>query len=146
MTLERPDTSQKATLVNLDEKWYGTVAEIGAGQETARLLFQVGGAAGTVAKTMSAYDMSFSDAIYGKNTRYVSRERLQQMLDHESGLLGVSETSSDLRDLLDRQGTDPRAAEAVALFLVERIGNLLHRFDSTLLRVTNCDFTHYVSL
>ena len=87
MTLERPDTSQKATLVNLDEKWYGTVAEIGAGQETARLLFQVGGAAGTVAKTMSAYDMSFSDAIYGKNTRYVSRERLQQMLDHEYGLL-----------------------------------------------------------
>jgi len=87
MTLQRPDLSQKATLANMDSAWYGTLAEIGAGQETARLLFQVGGAAGTVAKTMSAYDMSFSDAIYGKNTRYVSRERLQQMLDHEYGLL-----------------------------------------------------------
>jgi hypothetical protein len=87
MSLNRPDVHQKATLVNLDSDWYGTLAEIGAGQETARQLFQVGGAAGTVAKTMSAYDMTFSDAIYGKTSRYVSRERLQQMLDHEYNLL-----------------------------------------------------------
>lgn len=73
--------------MNADRAWYGTVAEIGAGQETARWLFQVSGAAGTVAKTMSAYDMRFSDAIYGDTKRYVSRQRLQQMLDHEYGLL-----------------------------------------------------------
>ncbi len=64
-------------------KSYGTFAEIGAGQEVARRFFHVGGAAGTIAKTMSAYDMSFSDAIYGPTDRYVSRARLRTMLDHE---------------------------------------------------------------
>ena len=62
---------------------YGTFVEIGAGQEVARRFFQVGGASGTVAKTMSAYDMTFSDAIYGPAERYVSRARLQTMLEHE---------------------------------------------------------------
>src|SRR4029077_17723869 len=71
----------------LDAKKYGTFAEIGAGQEVARHFFHVGGAAGTVAKTMSAYDMTFSDAIYGTADRYVSRNRLQTMLDHEYNLL-----------------------------------------------------------
>ena len=58
-------TNKKAFQINLDAKKYGTFAEIGAGQEVARRFFHVGGAAGTVAKTMSAYDMTFSDAIYG---------------------------------------------------------------------------------
>ena len=80
-------TNRKALTVNLDAAKYGTFAEIGAGQEVARWFFQAGGAAGTVAKTISAYDMSFSDAIYGKAPRYVSRERLSLMLDHEYALL-----------------------------------------------------------
>ena len=80
-------TNRKALTINLDEAKYGTFAEIGAGQEVARVFFQAGGAAGTVAKTISAYDMTFSDAIYGKAPRYVSRERLSHMLDHEYGLL-----------------------------------------------------------
>lgn len=77
------DTHQKALQINLDPRWYGTVAEIGAGQEVARWFFRVGGAAGTIAKSMSAYDMSVSDAVYGTAARYVSRPRLQAMLDHE---------------------------------------------------------------
>ena len=80
-------TNKKAFQINLDQKKYGTFAEIGAGQEVARRFFHVGGAAGTVAKTMSAYDMTFSDAIYGSTDRYVSRARLQKMLDHEFELL-----------------------------------------------------------
>jgi hypothetical protein len=80
-------TNRKALTINLDESVYGTFAEIGAGQEVARLFFQAGGAAGTVAKSISAYDMTFSDAIYGKAPRYVSRERLATMLDHEYALL-----------------------------------------------------------
>lgn len=81
------DPHGKALEVNLDPETYGTLAEIGAGQEVARWLFRVGGAAGTIAKAMSAYDMTFSDAIYGPCERYVSRERLVRMLDHEFGLL-----------------------------------------------------------
>jgi hypothetical protein len=87
MTTEEPNpqtnTHQKALRVNLDPRWYGTFAEIGAGQEVVRWFFRVGGAAGTVAKSMSAYDMQVSDAIYGPARRYVSRERLQAMLDQE---------------------------------------------------------------
>ncbi len=77
------DTHQKALRINLDPSKYGTFAEIGAGQEVARWFFRVGGAAGTIAKSMSAYDMIVSDAIYGAAERYVSRQRLQKMLDHE---------------------------------------------------------------
>src|SRR5438094_9011547 len=80
-------TNKKAFQINLDAKKYGTFAEIGAGQEVARRFFQVGGASGTIAKTMSAYDMTFSDAIYGPTDRYVSRVRLGTMLDHEYMLL-----------------------------------------------------------
>ncbi|WP_223671146.1 TonB-dependent receptor [Kangiella shandongensis] len=80
-------TEQKALAVNLNDKQYGTFVEIGAGQEVARQFFSAGAAAGTVAKTMSAYDMEVSDAIYGKAGRYVSRERLEQMLEYEYGLL-----------------------------------------------------------
>ena len=77
---------EKALVINLDPLRYGSFAEIGAGQEVVRWFFRVGGAAGTVAKSMSAYDMAVSDAIYGKAPRYVSRERLQMMLDREHRL------------------------------------------------------------
>jgi hypothetical protein len=80
-------TNRKALTINLEEARYGTFAEIGAGQEVARHFFQAGGASGTIAKTISAYDMVFSDAIYGKAPRYVSHERLTTMLDHEYRLL-----------------------------------------------------------
>lgn len=80
------DTHQKALKINLDPRWYGTFAEIGAGQEVVRWFFRVGGAAGTVAKSMSAYDMTVSDAIYGSGDRYVSQSRCQSMLDREFGL------------------------------------------------------------
>ncbi|MEC8927765.1 MAG: TonB-dependent receptor, partial [Verrucomicrobiota bacterium] len=81
------DTQQKALAINLDRRKYGVFAEIGAGQEVARWFFRAGAASGTVAKSMSAYDMEVSDAIYGESVRYVSQNRLRQMLDHEWGLL-----------------------------------------------------------
>ena len=87
MSQEPISIEQKALRLNLDKSRYGTLAEIGAGQEVARWFFRVGGAAGTVAKTMSAYDMKVSDAIYGPGPRYVSRERLEAMLEHEFSLL-----------------------------------------------------------
>src|ERR1700732_637892 len=85
---ERPklSTNQKALKINLDPMFHGAFAEIGAGQEVARWFFQVGAAAGSISKSISAYDMAVSDAIYGKCKRYVSRERLQSMLDHEHKL------------------------------------------------------------
>jgi hypothetical protein len=83
MEREKQDTHQKALQVNLDPTKYGTFAEIGAGQEVARWFFRVGGASGTIAKSISAYDMVVSDAIYGPSDRYVSRNRLQMMLEYE---------------------------------------------------------------
>ena len=80
------DVHAKALHINLDKRRYGTFAEIGAGQEVVRWFFRVGGAAGTVAKSMSAYDMTVSDAIYGKADRYVCRPRLEAMLEHEHRL------------------------------------------------------------
>ena len=82
-------TLDKALRINLDEKKYGTIVEIGAGQEVARQFFKSGAAAGTIAKTMSAYDMKFSDAIYGvqEDGRYVSRARVQAMLEKEFDLV-----------------------------------------------------------
>jgi len=82
-TSQSEDTHHKALQINLDPRWYGTVAEIGAGQEVVRWFFRVGGAAGTIAKSISAYDMAVSDAVYGQVDRYVSMARLQTMLDHE---------------------------------------------------------------
>ena len=79
-------TNQKALKINLDANRYGTFAEIGAGQEVARWFFKVGGAAGTISKSISAYDMAVSDAIYGRCKRYVSCERLLSMLDYEHKL------------------------------------------------------------
>ena len=76
-------TRQKALALNLDASKYGTFAEIGGGQEVARWFFSVGGAAGTVAKSISAYDMAVSDGLYGPAKRYVSRQRLEAMLEQE---------------------------------------------------------------
>ncbi len=91
------DTHQKALTLNLNPKIYGTIAEIGAGQEVSRWFFHVGGAAGTVAKTISAYDMVVSDQLYGKGSRYVSRDRVQAMLEREFSLLQerLGETRGD---------------------------------------------------
>jgi hypothetical protein len=80
------ETHQKALRINLDATRYGSFAEIGAGQEVVRWFFRVGGAAGTIAKSISAYDMAVSDAIYGPAERYVSRGRLEAMLEHEHEL------------------------------------------------------------
>jgi len=80
---DKLSTHEKALRINLDPMRYGTFAEIGAGQEVARWFFKVGAAAGSISKSISAYDMAVSDAIYGRCKRYVSRERLQGMLDHE---------------------------------------------------------------
>ncbi|MBL9161076.1 MAG: TonB-dependent receptor [Verrucomicrobiales bacterium] len=87
MDTDTPTTHQKALQINLDPVTYGAFAEIGAGQEVARWFFRVGGASGTVAKSMSAYDMQVSDAIYGHADRYVCEQRLRTMLEHEWSLL-----------------------------------------------------------
>ena len=97
---ERPGTHEKALRINLDKLAYGAFAEIGAGQEVARWFFRVGAASGTIAKTISAYDMVVSDAIYGQSDRYVSRKRLEAMLEHEFDLL--------LERLNDKRGDHTR--------------------------------------
>lgn len=90
------DTKDKALRINLDNKKYGTIVEIGAAQEVARNFFRAGAAAGTIAKTMSAYDMKFSDAIYGvQSGRYVSKARVKAMMDKELEL--VIERVGDIR-------------------------------------------------
>ena len=76
----------KALQLNLDSGIYGTFAEIGAGQETANWFFRASGTAGLVAKSISAYDMTMSDALYGHSERYVSCERLEAMFDHAEGV------------------------------------------------------------
>ncbi|QBQ39771.1 nicotinamide mononucleotide adenylyltransferase [Sphingobacterium psychroaquaticum] len=89
MAREIFETKRKALKINLNPDIYGTFAEIGAGQEVARNFFEAGAASGTIAKSISAYDMAFSDAIYGEEEsgRYVSRTRLTKMLEHEFNLL-----------------------------------------------------------
>ena len=84
-----PTIKQKALKINLNENIYGTFAEIGAGQETVRQFFRVGGASGTIAKSLSAYDKDFSDAIYGveDDKRYVTQNRLKKMLVQETDLI-----------------------------------------------------------
>jgi hypothetical protein len=86
-THNRPDTLEKALKINLSRLIYGTFAEIGAGQEIANWFFRAGAASGTMAKSMSAYDMTISDEIYGKANRYVSRQRMCAMLEHEYSML-----------------------------------------------------------
>src|SRR5271154_1924573 len=80
---EKNDVHHKALSINLDPTTFGSFAEIGAGQEVARWFLMVGGASGTVAKTISAYDKEVSDDLYGSGSRYVSKQRLEAMLDSE---------------------------------------------------------------
>jgi hypothetical protein len=82
-SVEKVDVHRKALTLNLDPSTFGSFAEIGAGQEVARWFFTVGGASGTIAKTISAYDKQVSDDLYGSGSRYVSRQRLEAMLEHE---------------------------------------------------------------
>src|SRR6202045_4089751 len=82
-TDEKVGTHQKALTINLNDSIFGSFAEIGAGQEVARWFLTVGGASGTVAKTISAYDKEVSDDLYGSGSRYVSRQRLEAMLESE---------------------------------------------------------------
>ncbi|GAA4842895.1 TonB-dependent receptor [Algivirga pacifica] len=91
MDFKRLATRDKALHINLDSSIYGSLAEIGAGQDVAAHFFKAGGASGTIAKTMSAYDMAFSDAIYGPEPtkRYVCQSRVEKMLDKEYRLLGA---------------------------------------------------------
>ncbi len=98
-------TKNKALRLNLDEKKYGTIVEIGAGQEVARHFFVAGAAAGTIAKTMSAYDMKFSDAIYGvqEDRRYVSKSRVKAMMEQEFAL--VLDRVGDVRSRASRYFT-----------------------------------------
>jgi hypothetical protein len=100
MSINTLTTHQKALSINLDQSVYGTIAEIGAAQEVARWFFRVGAAAGSVAKTISAYDMQVSDEIYGKVGRYVSRDRLEAMLDREFSQL--------IQRLGEKRGRDTR--------------------------------------
>jgi len=100
MSKHAPDTHEKALSINLDDKIYGAIAEIGAAQEVARWFFRVGAAAGSVAKTMSAYDMQVSDEIYGKASRYVARDRVEAMLQKEYDLL--------VKRLGEKRGHDTR--------------------------------------
>ncbi len=86
MTHPPMSPTEKALAINLDDSRYGTFAEIGAGQEVVRWFYQVGAAAGTIAKSISAYDMTVSDAIYGESPRYVSRDRLEAILEREQDL------------------------------------------------------------
>jgi len=114
MSEEQLSAEHKALRINLDPTKYGTFAEIGAGQEVARHFFVAGGAAGTVAKSISAYDMQFSDAIYGKASRYVSRERLLQMMEHEY-------------ELLEERLTDSRGTEATFFSFANTLAALNYR-------------------
>src|ERR1700748_2842578 len=82
-SVEKLDTRRKALILNLDPAIFGSFAEIGAGQEVARWFLVVGGASGTVAKTISAYDKEVSDDLYGSGSRYVSKQRLEAMLENE---------------------------------------------------------------
>src|SRR5258707_8495794 len=107
-------TRQKGLALNLDATKYGTFAEIGGGQEVSRWFFSVGGAAGTVAKTISAYDMAVSDGLYGHATRYVSRQRLEAMLEQEF---------AELQQRLDAKFGDARCFFAFANTVATRSFN-----------------------
>src|SRR3974377_963447 len=99
-TPKKHDTPHKALSINLDGTIFGSFAEIAAGQEVARWFLRVGGASGTVAKTISAYDKEVSDQLYGAGTRYVSKPRLQAMLESEGKQL--------LQQLEASRGADTR--------------------------------------
>ena len=119
--------AQKALKINLDNSIYGSFVEIGAGQEVARNFFKVGSASGTIAKTMSAYDRDFSNAIYGKESdgRYVCKSRLNKMLNQEYRLLEERLNNSEFKDT--RFFT---YADTVATINYEKSNNNLRKFSS----------------
>ena len=104
----RPSVEAKALRINLNNFIYGTFAEIGAGQEVARHFFRSGGASGTIAKTISAYDKNFSDNIYGEedDKRYVTEARLNKMLDHEMQLLEERISREESPNKIDDDGSE----------------------------------------
>ena len=109
-TRSRPaDTHEKALAVNLDPLRYGTFAEIGAGQEVSRWFFRVGGAAGTIAKSISAYDMKVSDAAYGKGHRYGKRRIAPWLAGNDAGSWPASRRVG-ARSAASRGGTTERLA------------------------------------
>ena len=115
------DTHQKALRINLDPRWYGTIAEIGAGQEVVRWFFRVGGAAGTIAKSISAYDMAVSDAVYGKADRYVSPDdcrgcsiRNSSSTSTDSAMSGVTERRSSRSPTPSSRAATAAATNAMA--------------------------------
>ena len=134
-----PSIEAKALRINLNQDIYGTFAEIGAGQEVARHFFRVGGASGTIAKTISAYDKNFSDTIYGEedDKRYVTEARLDKMLAHEIRLDGVLITHDhadhtagldDIRPYCFRQGPlDFYATAEVFKALENRFGYIFQK-------------------
>jgi hypothetical protein len=107
-SIEKLDTHRKALTLNLDASTFGSFAEIGAGQEVARWFLVVGGASGTVAKTISAYDKEVSDSLYGTGSRYVSRQRLEGMLETEWSQLLNQLSTADKGIVLRRPGTRHR--------------------------------------
>ncbi|MCB0341998.1 MAG: hypothetical protein H6626_06795 [Pseudobdellovibrionaceae bacterium] len=118
MKNEYLSTTRKALTINLDNIRYGTFAEIGAGQEVARHFFQAGHASNTVAKTISAYDKVFSDAIYGKGSRFVSHQRLNKMLDHEY-------------KLLEERLKDTRGSDSCFFVFANTVATSSHQEDSS---------------
>jgi hypothetical protein len=105
-SVEKLGTHQKALNINLDPTTFGSFAEIGAGQEVVRWFLVVGGASGTVAKSISAYDKEVSDDLYGRGSRYVSRERLDAMLESELDLKDVTLVNREVVHFLGRCETD----------------------------------------
>ena len=112
----RPSVEAKALRINLNKFIYGTFAEIGAGQEVVRHFFRSGGASGTIAKTISAYDKNFSDNIYGEeeDKRYVTEARLNKMLDHEMKLLEERISREESPNMMFFTSGSGRAANVMA--------------------------------
>ena len=95
-TARKLTVNEKALAVNLDPHVYGSFSEIGAGQEVAANFFQAGGASGTIALTQSAYDKKISNAIYGEGKRFVSKQRLVRMMEHDYA--NITDKLSDRKD------------------------------------------------
>jgi hypothetical protein len=116
---EKPNTHHRAVTLNLDTSTFGSFAEIGAGQEVARWFLVVGGASGTVAKTISAYDKEVSDDLYGSGSHYVSKQRLEAMLDNEWAQL--------LTQNLDHKFSESKGLVTSGIMLDPETGRLRQR-------------------
>src|SRR5437762_1515058 len=130
---EQLDTHHKALTLNLDPTIFGSFAEIGAGQEVARWFLRVGAASGTVAKAISAYDKEVSDDLYGAGTRYVSRQRLEAMLDREWDELQTQLRES--QDVFLRGLSDDIAAGRIEIDLIDIRGPAFQTWERRALLV-----------